>query len=82
MKRYITRWALSKGIRYVEGRYVMPGDYFSAGPGIFVRANEAFETLEEAKAKTREMAAKQVKSLLAKAKKLSDPNWEPKVIES
>jgi hypothetical protein len=80
MIRYVTRWALGNGILIVDGSYTGCGKYFrDKGHGVFVNANEAYETLEEANACARNMAQLKAVSLRAKADKLSDPLWEPKV---
>ncbi len=80
--RFVTRWALTSGIRTVEGEYYDNKSYFSGkwkDYSIFVSAKEAFETLAGAKEEARRMAKKRASRLMAQAKKLSDPKWEPKV---
>ena len=76
--RYVTRWALSTGIRTIRGEYTEDGRYFTAR-GIFVSAREAFESLVDAKEDARQKAVKKGARLIAQGKKLSDPRWEPKV---
>jgi hypothetical protein len=78
--RYVTRWALSTGIRTVRGQYTDDGKYFIC-PSLFISAKEVFETLDAAKEDARRRAAKKGASLIAQGKKLSDPKWEPKVQE-
>ncbi len=81
MKRYVTKWALSSGIVAVTGEYLDSGKYFSGdGPrGVFVKAAEAHETLEQARACAKEMAKKKAKSLAKQVKALGASTWEPKV---
>jgi hypothetical protein len=84
MKRFITRWALSSGIRTVNGEYTEDGKYFTGGNGydrVFVSAKEAHEFLPDAVACARKMAAKKAASLCAMAAKLSAPSWQPKIID-
>ena len=79
--RYVTRWALSTGIRKVEGEYTEDGDYFTGGTGfarVFVSKREAFETFTEALGVARTMAKKKAVSLRQSADAMADPNWEPK----
>lgn len=82
MKHYVTRWALSTGIRVIDnGRYTDDGKYFIApSDGIFVAAREAHETLEQALVCARVMATKKAKQMRANADKFSDPTWQPKVV--
>lgn len=76
--RYVTRWALSTGIRTIRGEYTDDGRYFAAS-GIFVAAKEAFANLDDAKNDARVRAARKGARLIAQGKKLSDPKWEPKL---
>ncbi len=76
--RYVTRWALSTGIRKETGEYV-DGKYFKSRD-VFVSAKEAHETLDDAIRCAKLMAEKKAKSLRKQADVLSDPNWEPNVI--
>ncbi len=80
MIRYVTRWALSTGIKKVEGEYTDNGKYFHAG-GVFVSASEAFDDLDKAKAEAKKRAQAKAKRLLAQSQALSDPRWQPKICE-
>lgn len=83
MVRYITRWALSSGIRKVEGHYTDDGKYFSSRAGtmggVFVSSKEAFVTLEAAQAAAKEMALRKVASLKRQIAALESPVWRAKV---
>ena len=79
MVRYVTRWALSTGIRQVDGKYTDDGKYFFAG-AIFVTAAEAHESMAKAFAQARKMAAHKVESLRKQVAAFSDPKWSPKVV--
>lgn len=84
MIRYITKHALTQGIIAVEGEYIEDGKYFTNHGGmfgIFVRASEAFETLELAQADAKKRADKKAKSALAQARKFGDPKWQAKVLK-
>jgi hypothetical protein len=86
MIRYVTRWALSTGIRRLDGVIHRSNgrEYFSAlqhHPVVFVRTSEAFETEAEAVRHAYAMAEKKVASLKKQAAKLRDPAWRPKVVE-
>ena len=82
MIRYVTRWALTSGIRKVDGEYTSGLRHFhDAGMGVFVNANETTETLRAAHAKAREMASREADRLEARMKSLRDPNWRAKVVE-
>jgi len=81
MIRYVTRWALSTGIRKVAGKYDDRGEYFMGPDHLFVKASEAFETVEEAQARAREMAKKKAVSLRKTLAKFEDPKWAADVIE-
>lgn len=83
MIRYVTRWALSTGIRRIDGEYTDDGKYFTNKQGsahVFVSAREAHETIEAATACARMMASKKAKALRAQADKLSASTWTPKVV--
>jgi hypothetical protein len=80
MIRYVTRWALSSGIRSVNGEYTEDGKY-SHGKWVFVYAKEAFESLEKAVAEAKRMAKQRAANLRKNAEKLESPQWKPKVIE-
>ncbi len=82
MIRYVTRWALSTGIREVEGEYTEDGKYFTSSKGypIFVSSREAHISLAEAVFEAKRMAAKRAKNLRAQAEKLESPDWQPKVV--
>jgi hypothetical protein len=82
MIRYVTRWALSSGIRAVEGEYTEDGKYFH-GEELFtcIYAKEAFESLEKAVAEAKRMAKQRAANLRKSAEKLESPQWKPKVIE-
>jgi hypothetical protein len=83
MIRYITRWALSSGIRVVDGNYTDDGKYFAANTGtfsaVFVSADEAFETIERAQAQARKMADHKINSLMKQVAVLRDPYWKAKI---
>jgi len=76
--RYVTRWALTSGIREVSGEYTEDGRYFTAR-GLFVTADEAFDELSKAKSLAKQMARKKAASLRKTAEKLADPAWEPRI---
>ena len=85
MVRYVTRWALSTGIRIVDGEYTEDGKYFHSRKnygGIFVAAREASETLELAQEEARRMAVKKVASLKKQIKQWEDPIWRADVIDT
>jgi hypothetical protein len=82
MIRYVIRWALTTGIRKVDGSYTDSGKYFSDGRCLFVSSSETYESLEEAEACAREMAKKRAKRLREQAKKFESADWKPKVVEA
>jgi hypothetical protein len=77
MIRYVTRWALTTGIRMVDGQYTADNKYFSKY-GMFVTSGEAFETEEEAIEQAKKMAKHKVE-LLKKQIKVFENNWQPKI---
>ena len=82
MKRFVTRWALTSGVRVMEGTYTEDEKWFRGVKYGFLRSSEVFKTLPEAVAHARVMARKKAESLAAQSMKLSDPKWEPKVVEA
>ncbi len=85
MIRYVTRWALSTGIRKVTGSYTkdmyFTDGYFTDGRGIFVSAREAFETVELAQQEARRLADRRIASFKKQIAKLESPSWTAKVVE-
>lgn len=82
MIRYVTRWALTSGIRRVDGEWRENGRYFTGRDGdgcrVFVSRPEAHETLEQAIICARAMAKNEGAKLEAKARKFLATTWEPK----
>ncbi|XXX79243.1 hypothetical protein WMF30_10755 [Sorangium sp. So ce134] len=72
---YVTRYALTDGIRRCEVRSEDPRWFYVAWPGapsygVMVYRIDAHETLEAAQARAKEMAQKKLKSLAKQAAKL------------
>ena len=87
--RYLTRWALTSGIRKVRGHYIPSRDdsdpgYFCGLDGTFVRSDQAFATLQEAEQAARIMVDLEIQRLRQqrlslKEKILALKVWKPVV---
>ncbi len=83
MLRYVTRWALSTGIRQLDGEFTDNAKFFIAkSPVIWLRTGETWVTLDDAQVEARRMADKRIATLKRAIAKLEDPNWKAKVNDS
>jgi hypothetical protein len=69
-RHYVTRWALSTGVRLVGGYYTDDGKYFKASGGLFVRRSEAFEFELDAKGAVIRLIRRKLVSIEKTKKKL------------
>lgn len=68
---FVTRWALSTGVREVAGKFTDCGKYFrSEGGGLFVSRSETFETEEGCRVRVLSMISAKLQALSRQVAKL------------